>query len=50
MGSYEARTILKNLMGGKGSEAELANLKRIADEMVESSMCKKGKDTARFLL
>ena len=50
MGSYEAKILLRNIVEGKGSENDLLRLKRIAGEMSESSMCKKGKDTARFLL
>lgn len=50
MGSYEARIILNVIIEGRGKRRDLERLKRIASEMVESSMCKKGKDTARFLL
>ncbi|MDA8155646.1 MAG: 4Fe-4S binding protein [Actinomycetota bacterium] len=49
MGSYEARVRLSAIKEGHGSAADLAALKRIAGEMLEASMCKKGKDTARFL-
>ncbi|MBC8414338.1 MAG: 4Fe-4S binding protein [Nitrospira sp.] len=49
MGSYEARTILNDLMEGNGTASEFHNLKRIAAEMLESSMCKKGKDIAAFV-
>jgi len=50
MGSYESRMILTALTEGSGSAGDVANLKRIATDMLESSMCKKGKDTARFML
>ncbi|MFA5354474.1 MAG: NADH-ubiquinone oxidoreductase-F iron-sulfur binding region domain-containing protein [Thermodesulfovibrionales bacterium] len=50
MGSYEARIRLQNLTEGRGTDADLAALRRIAAEMTEGSMCKKGKDTARFIL
>lgn len=50
LGSYEARIRLHNIVGGKGSEADLIALKRIAEDMAEASLCKKGKDTARFIL
>lgn len=50
MGSYEARIRLKNIAGGGGVQADLSSVKRIASLMLESSMCKKGKDTARCLL
>ena len=49
MGSYEARIRLAAIAEGRGTEADAAALKRIAGQMIEVSMCKKGKDTARFL-
>jgi ferredoxin len=50
MGSYEAAVRLRNLVSGRGTDADLAALRRIAAEMLETSRCKKGKDTARFIL
>ena len=50
MGSYEARIRLSHLIEGKGLEGDLFALSRIAGEMLEASMCKKGKDTAKFIL
>jgi len=50
MGSYEARIILKTIEKGHGTEEDLAKLKRIAEDMLVASMCKRGKDTARFML
>ncbi len=50
LGSFEAKRRLENIAGGRGAEADLIALKRIAGNMLEASMCKKGKDTARFLL
>ncbi|MDP2279600.1 MAG: NADH-ubiquinone oxidoreductase-F iron-sulfur binding region domain-containing protein [Nitrospirota bacterium] len=50
MGIYEARIRLKNLTEGKGSEADIFAIKRIASDMLESSRCKRGKDTATFIL
>lgn len=50
MGSYEARIRLKNIVDGRGTETDLSALKKIAEEMVEGSLCKKGKDTAKFIL
>jgi ferredoxin len=50
MGSYEAKIRLRRLTSGRGTEADIAALKRIAGEMLEASMCKKGKDTAKFIL
>ncbi|HWR58297.1 MAG TPA: NADH-ubiquinone oxidoreductase-F iron-sulfur binding region domain-containing protein [Thermodesulfovibrionales bacterium] len=50
MGSYEAKLRLQNIVNGSGTEADLRILRRIATDMNESSMCKKGKDTAKFIL
>lgn len=50
LGSYEAKVRLENLAGGRGSEADIRALGRIAQEMQDGSMCKKGKDTAKFIL
>ncbi len=50
MGSYEAKIRLQNIIEGKGTEADIDAVKRIASDMLEASMCKKGKDTARFIL
>ncbi|RJQ54625.1 MAG: 4Fe-4S dicluster domain-containing protein [Nitrospiraceae bacterium] len=49
-GSYEARVRLRRLAGGTGSEEDVAAVKRIASNMSEASMCKKGKDTAKYIL
>ncbi len=49
MGSYEARLRLQALADGRGTGADVRALKRIAAEMAEASMCKKGKDTAAFI-
>lgn len=50
MGSYEAKVRLERITEGNGSEGDLLALKRIAADMAEASMCKKGKDTAKFIL
>lgn len=50
MGSYEARIRLKDIIEGRGSERDILALRRIAEAMIESSRCKKGKDTANFIL
>ncbi len=50
LGSFEAKRRLENITEGRGTEADIGVLKRIAGSMLEASMCKKGKDTARFLL
>ena len=50
MGCYETEVRLKNIIEGRGSEADLLAIKKIASEMLEASRCKKGKDTAKFIL
>ncbi len=50
MGSFEARRRLENIAEGRGTGADESALRRIAGHMLEASMCKKGKDTARFIL
>ncbi len=50
MGTYEMRIRLQNIIEGKGTEEDVFTIKRIATEMVWASMCKKGKDTANFIL
>ncbi|MBI4824344.1 MAG: 4Fe-4S binding protein [Nitrospirae bacterium] len=50
MGTYEARLRLKNIVSGSGTDSDLFSLKRIASYMLDASMCKKGKDTAKYML
>ncbi|MDI6801471.1 MAG: 4Fe-4S binding protein [Thermodesulfovibrionales bacterium] len=50
MGAYEAEIRLHNIVEGKGTETDLAALRRIVDDMLEGSMCMKGKNTAKFIL
>lgn len=50
LGSFEALVRLKRLTGGTGEQDDIAALRRIAAQMIESSRCIKGKDTAKFLL
>ncbi len=50
MGSYEARVLLENLMKGECNETQLLHIKNIADEMLIASMCKKGKDVAKYII
>lgn len=49
LGSYEARVRIERIAGGKGEEDDVRTLRRISEQMLEGSMCKKGKDTAQFL-
>jgi len=50
LGSYEALVRLKRITSASGAEEDVAAIRRIGDDMLESSRCIKGKDTARFLL
>jgi ferredoxin len=49
-GTYEVKIRLKEILSGRGTEADIFALKRIAHEMIVASRCKKGKDTAKFIL
>lgn len=50
MGIYEAKIRLKNLTDGYGTETDIDVLRTIANEMLLSSRCKRGKDTAQFII
>jgi len=50
MGSYEAKILLANLMNGTSSEEEILHIRTIAQEMTVASLCKKGKDIAKYML
>ncbi len=50
LGSYEMKVRLQNIVEGRGKEEDIAILSRIAGDMAVSSFCKKGKDTAKFIL
>jgi ferredoxin len=50
LGSYEALVRIKRISSGTGTADDIAAIQRIADDMLESSRCIKGKDTAKFLL
>jgi formate hydrogenlyase subunit 6/NADH:ubiquinone oxidoreductase subunit I len=49
LGSFEAMERLKRLSASLGVQEDVDAVQRIASQMLESSMCKKGKDTAKFL-
>jgi ferredoxin len=49
-GIYEAKIRLKDIISGIGTDADITSLRRISEDMIESSRCKRGKDTAKFLL
>ena len=50
LGSYEARVRLTRITEGRGTDDDIKTVKKIASIMSEASMCKKGKDTAQFIL
>jgi ferredoxin len=50
LGSYEAEIQLKNIINGTATEEDIKSLKRITSHMLVASMCKKGKDTARYVI
>ncbi|MCE5312548.1 MAG: 4Fe-4S binding protein [Nitrospiraceae bacterium] len=49
LGSHEAMMRLERLTVGRGAALDMAALRRIAENMLFGSMCKKGKDSAEFL-
>lgn len=49
-GSYEVRLRLRAITEARGTRDDMDALRRIADSMLLSSMCKKGKDVADFIL
>ncbi|MBF0568558.1 MAG: 4Fe-4S binding protein [Nitrospirae bacterium] len=50
MGSYEMRIRLLKLSKAEATPADLEKIRQIAPLMLEASMCKKGKDTAKFII
>jgi ferredoxin len=50
MGSYETRIRLRRITESGSAEEDIAKVKNIAEDMLVSSMCKKGKDTAKYVL
>ncbi len=49
MGSYETRIRLNRLVDGSASQDDIDAVRKIAEVMLEASMCKKGKDTAKYI-
>ncbi len=49
-GTYETQIRLKKIIEGNASDNDLAVVKKIAEQMAIGSLCKKGKDTAKFIL
>lgn len=50
MGSYEGRIRIKRLVDGSATDDDIEVIKKISSHMLVSSFCKKGKDTARYIL
>lgn len=49
-GTYEVRARLREIISGKGTEADIGIIRRIAENLIASSRCKKGKDTGEFII
>ena len=49
LGMYDAIKILETIQAGGGEKHHVAQLRRIARDVKDGSMCKKGKDHADFL-
>lgn len=49
LGMYDAIKIFETIQTGKGAEKHIAQLKRIAVDVKDGGMCKKGKDHADIL-
>jgi len=49
MGTYETQIRLKRLTDGTATEDDIAAVRKIAEVMSIASMCKKGKDTAKYI-
>ena len=50
LGTYEALVRLKRVAAGIAEQEDVDIIQRISEQMLEGSMCKKGKDTAKFIL
>ena len=50
MGTYEERIRLKRVIEGTATEEDIETIKNISSHMQVASMCKKGKDTANYIL
>lgn len=50
IGSFETKLKLEKIVSGKGTEGDLQSIRKIASEMLEISRCKRGKDTAQFII
>lgn len=50
LGTYEARMRLGNLTEGRGDATDTAAIRRIAGNLLVGSLCKKGRQAAKYLL
>lgn len=50
MGSYEARIRLKKIVDGTACREDIEAINTISSHMLVASMCKRGKDTAKYIL
>lgn len=50
LGTFESASILRDIITGRGTQADLHALTEIADILTVASRCKKGKDTGQFIL
>jgi NADH-quinone oxidoreductase subunit F len=49
-GSYEARMRIQRVVSGSATAGDIEKLRQISENMLLGSMCKKGKDTATFMI
>ncbi|HBH62773.1 MAG TPA: hypothetical protein DDX85_13760 [Nitrospiraceae bacterium] len=50
MGSYEARIRIKRIADGNASDEDIDSINTISSHMLVASMCKRGKDTAKYIV
>lgn len=50
MGSYEARIRINKMIDGSAADEDIETVKTIMSHMLTESRCKKGKDTAKYML
>jgi MinD superfamily P-loop ATPase len=50
LGTHEAALVLQDIISGNASNTDIGKLRHIADIMIISSRCKKGRDTAQFII
>ncbi|NIO19983.1 MAG: 4Fe-4S dicluster domain-containing protein [Candidatus Aenigmarchaeota archaeon] len=49
-GSYETRIRIKRLIDGNATDEDIETINKICSHMLVASFCKKGKDTAKYIL